>query len=68
MQSKPMTVDELIPETELARQLDLKPESLRLWRCHGKGPAFIKIGRRVFYQPADRDAWLASQRREPTAA
>ena len=28
------------------------------------GPVFIKIGRRVVYDPADLDKWLASKRQD----
>lgn len=36
-------------------------------RVYGGGPAFIKIGRRVSYDPADLDAWLALNKRRSTS-
>jgi hypothetical protein len=33
-------------------------------RCVGGGPAFIRYGRRVFYRPADIDAWIAERTQE----
>jgi Helix-turn-helix domain len=54
-----------IPEAEMASELNLRPRTLRKWRAQGKGPAFIKIGRRVFYRDASRDAWLRRQEVEP---
>lgn len=39
-------------------------EKLRL--C-GHGPAYIKIGRTVVYDPADLDAWLNAHRRKSTS-
>lgn len=36
-------------------------------RLTGVGPRFVKIGRRVVYDPADLDAWLAENRRRSTS-
>jgi predicted DNA-binding transcriptional regulator AlpA len=35
-------------------------------RIFGGGPAFVKIGRRVVYDPEDLDRWLAAHRRAHT--
>lgn len=36
-------------------------------RLYGGGPRFVKFGRRVVYDPADLDAWLAKNRRNSTS-
>ena len=36
-------------------------------RLYGGGPVFLKLGRRVVYNPVDLDAWLASRRRTSTS-
>lgn len=36
-------------------------------RLTGDGPRFVKIGRRVVYDPADLDAWLSANRRRSTS-
>lgn len=36
-------------------------------RLYGGGPRYVKIGRRVVYDPADLDAWLAANRRRSTS-
>lgn len=36
-------------------------------RLTGGGPRYVKIGRRVVYNPADLDAWLAAHRRRSTS-
>jgi predicted DNA-binding transcriptional regulator AlpA len=36
--------------------------TLDLWRRQGRGPAFIKIGRRVMYRRADIETWLDQHR------
>jgi hypothetical protein len=37
-------------------------------RVTGGGPRYIKIGRRVYYDPDDLDEWLADQKRLSTSA
>lgn len=37
-------------------------------RLYGGGPRYVKIGRRVVYDPADLDAWLAANRRRSTSS
>ncbi|MCC0007827.1 MAG: helix-turn-helix domain-containing protein [Hyphomicrobiaceae bacterium] len=39
-------------------------EKLRLF---GGGPRYVKLGRRVVYDPADLDEWLAANRRTTTS-
>jgi predicted DNA-binding transcriptional regulator AlpA len=36
-------------------------------RLHGGGPHYVKLGRRVVYDPVDLDRWLASHRRASTS-
>lgn len=36
-------------------------------RLYGGGPRYVKLGRRVVYDPADLDAWLAANRRTSTS-
>lgn len=40
--------------------------SLIHWRCHGKGPRFLRATKqgRVFYLTTDVERWLVAQRRE----
>ena len=62
----------MFDETKLYRASDeallkLAPYStFAHWRCEGKGPAYLKIGRHVFYEGAALNAWLAAHR-VPTA-
>lgn len=43
-----------------AEMLGLKPNTLEIWRCHKKGPKYVKLGRRILYDPADLEAFAAS--------
>ncbi len=45
---------------EAAEYLGLGKSTLDKLRVTGGGPAFIKIGKRVVYDPADLDAWICS--------
>jgi predicted DNA-binding transcriptional regulator AlpA len=36
-------------------------------RLYGGGPAYVKLGRRVVYDPDDLDRWLAEHRRASTS-
>jgi predicted DNA-binding transcriptional regulator AlpA len=36
-------------------------------RLYGSGPLYVKLGRRVVYDPADLDRWLALNRRGSTS-
>lgn len=50
--------------TEVAELCRTSPDTVRYWRHTGKGPRSFKVGRRVLYQRADVDQWLAQLRDE----
>jgi predicted DNA-binding transcriptional regulator AlpA len=47
--------------------IGLAKSTLDKMRVFGGGPAFLKLGRRVVYDVADIDRWLASRRRNSTS-
>jgi Helix-turn-helix domain len=58
----------LITEEDMAKVLMLNAVStLATWRSQGKGPAYVKLGKRVFYTVADLRAWAEAQGREQNA-
>jgi hypothetical protein len=57
--------DELVSSAVAAKQLGVKQQTLTAWRCEHRGPAFIKIGRAVWYRRADIAAFIGAQRCEP---
>lgn len=63
-----MMVDfkELLSTEEAAQRIGHKPQTLVMWRSLGRGPAFMKVGRRCFYTATDLQAWLSTCRRVPT--
>jgi predicted DNA-binding transcriptional regulator AlpA len=57
----------MLDTQEAAQYAGLGKSTFDKFRLFGGGPAFIKIGRRVVYDVADIDVWLASQRRRSTS-
>lgn len=50
------------PTEQAADYVGLSRASLVTRRWRGKGPKFIKLGRRVIYLKEDLDTWLESHR------
>ena len=44
---------------EVAEMCRTSPETVRYWRHVRKGPASFKLGRRVLYELADVEAFIA---------
>jgi predicted DNA-binding transcriptional regulator AlpA len=44
---------------EVAALCRTSPETIRFWRYVGKGPQSFKVGRKVLYDAAGVEAWLA---------
>ncbi len=58
---------ELMTCEEAARYTRLSPATLTKWRWAGTGPAFCRLGRRVLYEVAELDRWIAEGRRTSTS-
>ena len=41
--------------------IGVSPLTLISWRHFGKGPPYLKVGRRALYYPSDIEAWLETQ-------
>lgn len=46
-------------------QLNITPATWATWRCKGKGPKYLKIGRNVFSRPSWVAEFLATLERDP---
>jgi hypothetical protein len=57
--------DDLIPDSEAAKDLGVKRETLAGWRTKGIGPDYWKWGRNVSYSKKVNAEWKAKQRRSP---
>lgn len=51
---------------QAARYVGLSPCTLNRMRVTGEGPRYAKAGRRVVYDRADLDAWIAERKRSFT--
>jgi predicted DNA-binding transcriptional regulator AlpA len=48
-------------ERYVARRLNVSPRTMQAWRWNGRGPRFVRVGRRVGYLDSDVDEWIASR-------
>ena len=55
---------------EVTEATGFAEQTLAKWRCLGSGPAYLKIGGRIFYSGSALNAWVASAERggTPTTA
>jgi hypothetical protein len=53
------------PEAEHAEEIGVTTYTLRKWRRQGKGSAWIKVGRQIHYENADKQRWLSSLKVTP---
>src|SRR5262245_20410342 len=59
-------LDDYFSEEQTATQLKLKcTRTLKSWRAQRKGPAWVRIGKAVFYRRDAIIAWLKSQEQLP---
>ena len=56
-----MTIQDLIPETEFAKQRGVSVRTVQRERAQRVGPPFIRLGRKIYYRPAAIEAWLLDQ-------
>lgn len=56
-----------MPQAVAAEFLGLSPKTLERFRVEGRGPSFLKLGRRVMYSRDDLVKWAESQRRMSTS-
>lgn len=57
----------LLKTKQLAERVGQSERYWEMARIKGDGPAFIKIGRSVYYKLEDVEAWLESNKRKSTS-
>jgi predicted DNA-binding transcriptional regulator AlpA len=67
MQPHEYKVRKMLGTPDAAAYCGSSVSSFTKFRLYGDGPVYVKIGRRVVYDPADLDRWLASHRRHSTS-
>jgi hypothetical protein len=53
--------EKIYTEAQLAARYGKKPETVRDWRKHRKGPDYFKAGDTVLYRASDVARWEAEQ-------
>jgi len=48
----------LLSQEDVAEMLGVSKSTLRIWRRNGRGPAFLKLEKAVFYRLTDVERWL----------
>lgn len=56
-----------LDQTHAGAYLGLSPRTLERFRIQGRGPTFLKLGRRVLYARDDLESWAATKRRRSTS-
>ena len=59
--------DQLLTSRETADRLGLAENTMARMRCHGTGPAFVKLGRAVRYRWHDVEFWLTGRTQTSTS-
>lgn len=57
----------LLTTSDAAPVAGVAAKTLENWRSDGKGPRFIKAGRKVLYDPADIAVWKDANRYSSTS-
>ncbi|GBE46859.1 helix-turn-helix domain protein [bacterium BMS3Bbin12] len=52
-------MEKLINQAEAASFLDVKAPTLERWRWAGEGPAFVRVGRCILYEPRALREWVS---------
>ena len=61
-------VSQLIDTDAFCAMVNKSKNTAERWRREGTGPAYIKVGRSVFYDREDVQAWLQSHKIMSTSA
>jgi Helix-turn-helix domain len=65
-------LDDLLTNEQTATLLGIKPNTLEIWRCHAKGPVFIKLGAHpsspIRYQRSRVMAWIEANTHASTSS
>lgn len=65
---KSKSLNTLMDHKEASAKVRLSSSTLAKWRIKGIGPAYLKVGHRVFYRQSDLENWLESTVVTPVSA
>ena len=58
---------ELIDPKQASQISKLAVQTLAIYRIRGTGPAYVKLGSRIFYRRDELESWIAQHRRTSTS-
>lgn len=64
----PREARSLLTEVDVAKWLNVSHRTIQNWRWRGGGPAFMKLGNSVRYDPDVIEAWIAARSKGSTSA
>src|SRR5579872_6666496 len=53
---------QMLTAEDLAAVIGVTVSTLADWRSQGRGPAYLKFGRKIFYHVKDTESWIEEQR------
>jgi len=56
-----MTIQDLLLETEYAKQRGVSVRTVQRERAQRIGPPYIRLGRKIYYRPDAINGWLLDQ-------
>ena len=59
---------DLLTQKELSERIDTKESTLAQWRYLGRGPKFVRLGRKIFYRQQDIDAFIDANVHQSTSS
>ena len=62
-----MTIETMMTPKVLSERIAVGEGCLAKWRITGEGPAFVRVGRRIAYDPRDVQQWLDARRVNSTS-
>ncbi len=62
-----MSLTEHMKAKVTAERIGVTAGCLAKWRMTGEGPAYIRVGRRIAYDPRDVQVWLDARRVQSTS-
>jgi excisionase family DNA binding protein len=62
-----VAVSPLLTPAEVAERFRVSERTLEFWRYQGRGPAFVRLGKRVRYRLSDVEGFLQANRQDAEA-
>lgn len=57
----PSVSSPLLSPDSASAYLQVLPSTLAEWRMSGRGPSYLRVGRRVYYRQHEIDGWLSTR-------